>query len=219
MKEQNIIEYYVLCNKLKNIIRTGWLDWKVKRKRIESVAEHIYGTQMLAIAVYSEYKYDIDIKKVILMLALHELEEIKIGDLTPFQITKEEKKKLGKKAVKDIIKNLNIKENIDNIIDEFDQRITKEALFAHHIDKLECDLQCKLYDEEKCVDLNNQEGNKTYKDEEVQKYIKEGKSWSNMWLKFSQNKYNYDKNFKAISNYAIKNNINKSEKYELHPLE
>ena len=211
MKEQNVIEYYVLCNKLKNIIRTGWLDWKVKRKRIESVAEHIYGTQMLALAIYSEYKYEIDIKKVILMLALHELEEIKIGDLTPFQITKEEKKKIGKKAVEDIIKNLNIKEDIDKIIDEFDERITKEALFAHHIDKLECDLQCKLYDEEKCVDLNNQEGNTTYYDKEVQEYVKNNDSWSKMWLNFDKKRYNYDENFISILNYALENNIKNEE--------
>lgn len=211
MKEQNVIEYYVLCNKLKNIIRTGWLDWKVKRKRIESVAEHIYGTQMLALAIYSEYKYEIDIKKVILMLALHELEEIKIGDLTPFQITKEEKKKIGKKAVEDIIKNLNIKEDIDKIIDEFDERITKEALFAHHIDKLECDLQCKLYDEENCVDLNNQEENTTYYDKEVQEYVKNNDSWSKMWLNFDKKRYNYDENFISILNYALENNIKNEE--------
>ncbi len=207
MKEQNVIEYYVLCNKLKNIIRTGWLDWKVKRNRIESVAEHIYGTQMLALAIYSEYNYKLDIKKVILMLALHELEEIEIGDLTPFQITKEEKKKIGKKAVEKITKNLKIKEEIKKIIDEFDERITKEALFAHHIDKLECDLQCKLYDEEKCVDLNNQEENETYNDEEVQKYIKNGDSWSKMWLNFDKKRYNYDDNFLSIINYALENDI------------
>ena len=211
MKEQNVIEYYVLCNKLKNIIRTGWIDWKVKRKRIESVAEHIYGTQMLALAIYSEYKYEIDIKKVILMLALHELEEIKIGDLTPFQITKEEKKKIGKKAVEDIIKNLNIKEDIDKIIDEFDERITKEALFAHHIDKLECALQCKLYDEENCVDLNNQEGNTTYYDKEVQEYIKNADSWSKMWLNFNKKRYNYDENFISILDYVLENNIKNEE--------
>ena len=207
MKEQNVIEYYVLCNKLKNIIRTGWLDWKVKRNRIESVAEHIYGTQMLALAIYSEYNYKLDIKKVILMLALHELEEIEIGDLTPFQITKEEKKKIGKKAVEKITKNLKIKEDIKKIIDEFDERITKEAVFAHHIDKLECDLQCKLYDEEKCVDLNNQEENETYNDEEVQKYIKNGDSWSKMWLNFDKKRYNYDDNFLSIINYALENDI------------
>ena len=207
MREQNVIEYYVLCNKLKDLIRTGWKDWKVKRKRIESVAEHIYGTQMLAIAIYSEYKYEIDIKKVILMLALHELEEIKIGDLTPFQITKEYKKKIGKEAVKDIVKNLSIKEDVENIIDEFDDRITKEALFAHHIDKLEADLQCKLYDEENCVDLNNQENNNSYHNEEVQNYIKSGQSWSTMWLNFDKTKQNYDNNFKTIIQYLIDNNI------------
>ena len=47
MKE-NVIKYYVLCNRLKNIIRKGWLDWNINRDRIESVAEHVYGTLMLA---------------------------------------------------------------------------------------------------------------------------------------------------------------------------
>lgn len=44
----------------------------------------------------SEYEYDIDIKKVLFMLAIHELEEIVIGDLTWFQISKEEKKMVMK---------------------------------------------------------------------------------------------------------------------------
>ena len=42
-KAKNVIRYYVLCNKLKDVIRTGWKDWNVKRDRVESVAEHIYG--------------------------------------------------------------------------------------------------------------------------------------------------------------------------------
>lgn len=65
-KEQSVVEFYVLCNKLKYIIRTGWLEWNIKSDRLESVAEHIYGTQMLAIAMWSEYHYDIDIKKSII---------------------------------------------------------------------------------------------------------------------------------------------------------
>ena len=94
-RESNVIQFYVLCNRLKNVIRTGWKDWKVQRDRIESVAEHIYGVQMLALAIYSEFEYEIDIKKVIMMLAVHELEEVLIGDLTQFQISREEKEKLG----------------------------------------------------------------------------------------------------------------------------
>lgn len=55
-KAENVVKYYVLCNKLKDVIRTGWKRWSVKRKRLESVAEHIYGVQMLAIAMHSEYQ-------------------------------------------------------------------------------------------------------------------------------------------------------------------
>ncbi len=206
-KEKNVINYYVLCNKLKNIIRTGWKDWNVKRERVESIAEHIYGVQMLALAMKSEYEYDIDIMKVIYMLAIHELGEIIIGDLTQFQITKEEKVKLEHDAVHKILGSLIDKEEIEKIFLEFDEHKTKESLFAYQCDKLECDIQCKLYDLEGCVDLNNQENNKTVNNETVKELLDNGSSWSTMWLKFGQQRYSYDENFKAVSNYVINNDI------------
>ena len=105
-KAEKVINYYVICNKLKNVIRTGWKDWNVKRDRIESVAEHIYGVQMLAIAMKSEFNYDIDLMKVIFMLAIHEIGEAVIGDITQFQISREEKEILEHKAVHEILDNL-----------------------------------------------------------------------------------------------------------------
>ena len=205
--EEKVINYYVTCNKLKNVIRTGWTDWHVNRDRIESVAEHIYGVQMLAIAMYSEYKYDIDIMKVIYMLAIHELGETIIGDLTQFQISREEKEKIERNAVHEILGKLLSGKEIEKLFLEFDAHKTAEAKFAYQCDKLECDLQCKLYDEENCVDLNNQEGNNTKDDETVKKILESGDSWSTMWLKFGQKKYSYDENFMKVSNYAINNKI------------
>lgn len=206
-KEENVIRYYVLCNKLKSVIRTGWKDWHVNAERIESVAEHIYGVQMLAIAIQSEYQYNIDLNKVIMMLAVHELEEILIGDLTQFQISKAKKIIIGHKAVEDVLGDLLYKDEIKNLILEFDERKSSEALFAHYCDKLECDLQSRIYDEKGYVDLKNQEGNETYNDPTVQKYIKSNMSWSEMWLKYGQEKYNYDENFKKISDYALTHKI------------
>ena len=206
-KEENVIKYYVLCNKLKNVIRTGWMDWKVQRDRIESVAEHIFGTQMLAIAMKSEFEYDIDIMKVIYMLAIHELGETVIGDLTQFQIDKTQKEKIEHEAVHKILSSLIDGEEIEKLFLEFDAHETPEAMFAYQCDKLECDIQCKLYDQEKCVDLSHQEGNNTTNDETVKKLLDSGKSWSDMWLEFGQSKYPYDKNFLAVSNYVKDNNI------------
>lgn len=203
-KESNVIDYYVLCNKLKSVIRTGWIDWNVKKDRIESVAEHIFGVQMLAIAMKSEYQYDIDIMKVIYMLAIHELGETIIGDITMFQMSKEEKTRIEHEAVHSILKNLLDGEKIEELFLEFDEHKTKESIFAYSCDKLECDLQCKLYDEDNLVDLNNQLDNSSFYDKKVQELLKENNTWSSMWLKYSQDRYSYDENFMNVSNYALK---------------
>lgn len=210
-KEQNVINYYVICNRLKNVIRTGWTEWNVERERLESVAEHVFSVQMLAIAMQSEYQYDIDIMKVVYMLAIHELGETIIGDLTQFQIDKEEKEKIEHAAVHKILSGLLEGPQIEELFLEFDAHRTKEAMFAYQCDKLECDLQSKLYDEEGCVDLNRQEGNHTLENEKVQALLKDGASWSTMWLQFGQQSYPYDDNFRAISNYAINNRIGESK--------
>ena len=206
-KEQNVINYYVICNRLKNVIRTGWKSWNVKRERIESVAEHIYGVQMLAIAMKSEYQYDVDIMKVIFMLAIHELGETIIGDLTQFQNSNNEKVNIEHEAVHKILDGLVDGNQIEELFLEFDSHNTKEAIFAYQCDKLECDLQCKLYDEEGCVDLNKQEGNDIMNNSIVHELLNNGTSWSNMWLQYGQLVYPYDENFKAVSNYAMNNKL------------
>ena len=210
-KEENVVNYYVICNKLKNVIRTGWKDWNVSKDRLESVAEHIYGTQMLALAMYSEFNYDLDIKKVIYMLAIHELGETLIGDLTQFQISKSEKEKLEHEAVHKILNNLVNGNEIEKLFLEFDSHNTKESLFAYECDKLECDIQSKIYDEEGYVDLNNQKDNKTIDNERVKKLLKSGESFSSMWIKYGQETYPYDENFRSVSNYVINNKILKDK--------
>jgi putative hydrolase of HD superfamily len=208
-KEQKVTDFYVLCNKLKYVIRTGWKDWHVKKERLESVAEHIYGTQMLAIAMYSEYEEykSLDLYRIILMLAIHELGEIDIGDLTQFQISKEEKEKMEHAAVHKILSPLLSSEQIEGLFLEFDSHETPESLFAYQCDKLECDLQCKLYDEDECVDLNDQEGNNTMNHPLVSESLDKGDSWSTMWLKFGQAKYPYDDNFRGVSSYAMEHDL------------
>lgn len=166
---------------------------------------------MLAIAMKSEYQYDVDIMKVIFMLAVHELGETVIGDLTQFQISKDEKEKLEHQAVNKILSGLLDGNQIEQLFLEFDAHNTKESIFAYQCDKLECDLQSKLYDEEGCVDLNKQDGNDILRNPRVQELLKNGASWSTMWLRFGQQVYPYDNNFRAVSDYAINNDIGKKK--------
>lgn len=206
-KIKDIMSFYALCSKLKDTIRKGPLTWNANRKRIESVAEHIYGVQMLAISIYYQFGYKLDLNKVIYMLAIHELEEIEIGDLAFYETTKEDKLEKGKNATDLILKDLIGKKEISRLLDEYNERKTDEAIFAYHCDKLECDVQMKLYDQEGCFDLNNQPNNPIIDLPSVKKVLDSESSISNAWIEFDRSKFEDDPVFIEIINWLKDNNI------------
>lgn len=144
----NVLDFYYLTISLKDLVRSGWKQWDVQRERLESVAEHIYSTCMLAIAIHSEFlTYPINLEKVITMLALHELEEVLISDITPFDnVSQKEKIERGHAAIHEILAPLKLGYRYEALIHEFDERKTPEAQFAYMCDKLDADLMSLYYD-------------------------------------------------------------------------
>ena len=71
-KIEAAMHFYLSATKLKYKIRSGWdkNHWNIKSDRIESIAEHVYGTSILAIALNSEFDLDLDMEKVLKMLAV-----------------------------------------------------------------------------------------------------------------------------------------------------
>lgn len=193
----NVLEFYLLTTKLKEMIRTGWKHWNVDKDRLESVAEHIYGVSMLAIAMNSEFSYDIDISRVIMMIAVHELEEIEISDITPFQgISPEEKKNAGHKAIRQILSPLVDAEFYIELIEEFDERETNEAKFAYQCDKLEADLMACKYDNECNVGYDNAD-DILKSSKNLQDFVEKGaKTMSEFFYLYDREKY--DENFRNV---------------------
>ncbi len=198
---KNIINFYVLANKLKEKVRTGWIEIGINKERLESVAEHIYGCLILAIAIDSEYKLDLDMYKVLKMLALHELEEIKMGDLTLRSgITKEEKIELGKKCVKDVTDGLFKQNEIEQLLDEFNAQLTKEAIFCYHIDKIECDFQAKVYDLQGAFSYEKAKEDLPFYGDRAGEIEKKVKTASDFWIEYHKSKYEDDEIFKELIN-------------------
>ena len=128
----------------------------IKKERLESVAEHISSTQALAWALYSEFELDLDIFRVIAMLSIHEEGESKIGDITRYDsISSEEKAKREREAVVSIFGKLKKGDCLISLFDEFEAKETPEAKFAFLCDKLDCDLQAKLYSTEERCSIKN----------------------------------------------------------------
>ena len=207
-KIKNLLQFYLLATELKDKIRSGWKVWNIDRQRVESVAEHIYGTCILAISIDSQFELDIDLYKVIIMLVLHEIEEIKIGDLTPFdKVTKEEKRKIGKQAVEEVLITLDKKVQYIELIEEFENMKTNESMFAKMCDKLEADIQCKLYCEENCIDINKKENAYLLKDSRVQKLLQNGeKTVADLFIENDRPIYK-EKIFENIADYIKSNDL------------
>jgi len=209
-----VMDFYVITHKLKNLLRTGWVDWGIKADRLESVAEHIYGTQMLAFAIDSEYELGLNMNKVIFMLAFHELGESIIGDINAVKPTGGlNKHVLEEKAVSEILKPLKLGDKVKKLFDEFEAQETKEAKFAKMVDKFECDLQCKFYDEHGCANLFEKRSG-FMEDIRQERMAMGDKSFSELWLKYDKNKFRYDELFSSLVDEAVEKNIWKEKEIQ-----
>ena len=90
------------------------------------------------------------------------------------KVTKEEKRKIGKQAVEEVLSTLDKRIQYIELIEEFENMKTNESIFAKMCDKLEADIQCKLYCEENCIDINKKENEYLLKDARVQKLLQNG---------------------------------------------
>lgn len=210
-KCKNSMRFYFLATQLKYKIRAGWNEthWNVSKERLESIAEHVYGTCILALSIYSEFRIDIDINKVIKMLILHEIGEVIIGDITPFDnISHGEKMRKEHEAMEKVIGNLVDRQELMKLLLEFDERQTREAIFAYRCDKLEADLQAKVYQDMGCQRaLEEQENNVVFKSDKVQQIVKNGaKNAFDIWYEWDKTLYSNDEVFSKILNFV--RNIN-----------
>ena len=217
-KLKNSMRFYMLATQLKYKIRSGWdkSHWNVSKDRVESIAEHVYGTCILALSIDSEFKTNLDINKVIKMLVLHELGEVIIGDITPFDnITPEEKMKKEHEAMREVIGDLVNQEEFLSLLFEFDEKKTKEAIFAHHCDKLEADIQAKVYQDMGCQHpLDEQENNVVFKSNKVQQMVKDGAQTAfDIWYEWDKSLYYDDEDFARLLDYVRTINTQELLKY------
>ena len=212
-KYEEIFRFYYLNFKLKNKIRSGWdsKHWNINSNRIERISEHIIGTMALAIVIDSEFNYNeeldyirnVDINRVLKVLAMHEIGETLIGDITPFDgITPEEKEEVEHKAMIDALGNLSKKDELLNMLLEFDKHSSNESVFEYFCDKIEADLQSKFYQDSGLHNsLDNQENNCVFKSKKVQTMLENGaKTAFDIWYWYDAHIYEDSICFPEFSN-------------------
>ena len=127
------LEFIIEIDKLKGVVRRNFI---ADASRNENAAEHSWHIVMMAI-VLEPYAADADILKVIKMLAIHDIVEIDAGDV--YIHDKEAMKGKYEREQKAAARIYSIHPQGQQLLSlwlEFEECTTKEAKFAHMIDRL-----------------------------------------------------------------------------------
>ena len=116
---------------LKDLPRTGWVRSGVKEP--ESVAAHSWGMAILALHFAPK---NLDLAKVLAMCIVHDLPEVRVGDLTPHDDVTN-KAQLEASAMSELTPEWL------GLFHEYESGNSEEARFVKQIDKL--DMDCGYY--------------------------------------------------------------------------
>ena len=199
-KCREIFKCYYLNERLMNSIRTGWdkKHWNISAPRVERISEHVVSTMALALALQSEFPHDMNYEKIFKMLSIHEIGENIIGDITPFDnVTPEEKKELEHHAMKEALGGLTSKDSLFGLLLEFDSQDTPESKFAHYCDKIDADIQSKLYEDQGYHhSLDDQHYNMVFLNPKAQLFVMNGATTPfDIWYLWDKKIYENDEEF------------------------
>ncbi len=121
---------------LKGVVRAGWIRAGVKNP--ESVAAHSWGMAMLATQLCPG---DLNFQRVLELCILHDVAEVRVGDITPHDgIAPEEKHRQETEAIQE----MGIEASA--IFEEYEAQETPESQFVRYLDKLDMALQAEIYE-------------------------------------------------------------------------
>jgi putative hydrolase of HD superfamily len=138
---------YYQAAELKRLYRQGWLKRGVPEAACESVADHSFGTALLALFLAGRPPYEgIDRDKALRIALVHELGEVYAGDITPVDgVSAEEKASLERDSIRRVLAGLWGGKEYLVLWEEFEAGLSPEACFVRELDRLEMGLQAAAY--------------------------------------------------------------------------
>ncbi|MFH1586541.1 MAG: HD domain-containing protein [Candidatus Diapherotrites archaeon] len=168
------------AGQLKRIRRSGWLLAGIENP--ETVAEHSYRAALIGFLLAE--KMGLDSGKVMKMLLFHDLPEARIGDHNKLQARYVDLGDAEMKAAEEQAKLMGeFGAGYLELLKEFNEGQSSEAVLAQDVDKLECAIQAKEYLDigySRCEDwLNNiGKGLKTKECKEIFAELRKGNSYT-----------------------------------------
>lgn len=144
-----VLQFLLHTNQLKRTARTGWGQRGVPQ--VESVAAHSYGVITIALTVARLIEEPVNIGRLLVMAALHDLPEGLTSDIpTPAWrfLPANIKESVERGAMNQITADVPFGADIMAIWEELQQAETAESRLVHDADKLDMYLQAWQYEQQ-----------------------------------------------------------------------
>ena len=196
---EKILKFYLEAIKLKDVIRTGWIEVGISTEKQETVAEHVFGCMALTFSIVSEKGItDLDLIKVFKMIFAKEL--IKSVNMEQGVLSKEDKKTASRDVLISLTNGSSLQNELVALYDEAVALESREAKFALYVSKLESDIQAKKYELEGEFTLENALADIENYPEDIKEEIKgQVENASDGWILFDRRYYGDDETFVSLS--------------------
>lgn len=129
---------------LKDLPRTGWA--RAGLPKPESVADHSWGVALLVLVLAPD---ELDLRRALGMALLHDLAEVRVGDLTPHDpVPLEERSLRERRAIGELLSGLPEarRDELISLWEAWELGQDPEARFVRACDKLDLGLQALTYE-------------------------------------------------------------------------
>lgn len=135
---------------LKELPRAGWLRAGVADP--ESVAAHCWGVAWLVLALAPA---SIDRGRALAMAVLHDLAEVRTGDITPHDgVAAADKHTREQQALGELLRPIGRTAELTGLWEDYEAQVSQEARFVRACDKLDMALQAERYQAQQGVDTS-----------------------------------------------------------------
>lgn len=152
------VKLFMIFDILGDTERTGPLLWKIDRKRLEDVKNHIldllFMTRVLRQYLPSNLNYD----KINDYILCHDLPEAITGDITKFEgIPEKEIQRVTNIAIQYLSTTFENVLDFSSILNNYENKTDIEAKVVHMLDKVHSATTFIKYQSEQNIDMNNPE--------------------------------------------------------------
>lgn len=180
------VKMFMIFDILGDTVRSGPLQWKIERERLEDVKNHVFDLITIARILQKYFPNNLDYNKINDYILCHDLPEAITGDITKFEgVSDSEIKRVTDLAIDYLATKFNDVMDLKTILNNYEEKVDIESKVVKMIDKVHSATTFIKYQSEQDIDMDNPSIDKIlrYHPFVVEK-IAEGKDLADIFFEF-----------------------------------